>query len=249
MLVSQYERIASLATDDYADRFILSGYWGASFLWVELDWEGQDPDAPFTLPNGRELDEVIGSGEFDTIADQVWLSVSNSGKAGDILWTTSMAFTVISTRMLDILRQFGGVTLAAFPLATRRERSPGLHDYHLVVVGDNDDSPVRRFPAGRRSTCDLDVHAEVLQELRRQGVDRYRVKDAQQYKAELAEDLANEITEPTNQDASLWDLRQQDAPGTPLNAWWFEDSGQLHRNVDHFSGIHAYPVTVQAILR
>lgn len=299
---------------DYSDRKILQGKTGRSALWVELAWEGQDADAPFTLPDGRPLDEVNTTGEFASIAEHVWLSVSNPGTAGDMLWTTSMAFTVVSTRMLEGLRQSGAAHLEAFPLTVRRKRSLNLDGYHLVVVaGDDQHGPVRGFPPGRRSTTWLDVHLDVLTELRRGGIGGLAVEDAQRLAANLAQEDTDQDEDPVNQDASLWGVQQPDttgasvfrlripdeslpgqfelpadlpppsppeaswrenadlswssvapdgtvtstlsapaaadASGTPVSAWWFEDTGRIHLNVDHLPGVHAHPVTVEASLR
>lgn len=209
---------------DYSERMVVQGRMGSSALWVELDWEGQDADAPFTLPDGRQIDEVIEAGEFASIADHVWLSVSNSGKAGDMLWTTSMAFTAVSGRLLNALRAAGAKTVEAFPLTIRRKRSPNLEGYHLVVVtGQDPNRPVREFPAGRRSTPSLDVHVDVLAELRRQGIDGFVAEDAEQRAAGVAA-AADDGTDLVNRDARLWDELPQDTPaGTTVLRLRIED--------------------------
>ncbi|WP_237709084.1 hypothetical protein [Citricoccus sp. CH26A] len=202
-----------------------------SALWVELGWEGQDEDAPFTLPDGRDLYRVIEDGPFASIADRVWLEVSNPGTTGDVLWTTGMAFTVVSGRFLEALPAAGARNVEAFPLTIRRKRAADVEGYHLVVVhGEDPNLPVRGFPNGRRSTPWLDVHVDVLAELRRRGIDGFEVEDAR----ELSEGLAAEAddgSDPVNRDDRLWEAYvEEPAAGAAVLRLRVEDgnlSGQF----------------------
>ncbi|MGD6980670.1 hypothetical protein [Citricoccus zhacaiensis] len=220
-----------MSIPDDSNRVVLQGSLNDSALWVELGWEGQDEDAPFTLPDGRDLYRVIEDGPFASIADRVWLEVSNPGTTGDVLWTTGMAFTVVSGRFLEALPAAGARNVEAFPLTIRRKRAADVEGYHLVVVhGEDPNLPVRGFPNGRRSTPWLDVHVDVLAELRRRGIDGFEVEDAR----ELSEGLAAEAddgSDPVNRDDRLWEAYvEEPAAGAAVLRLRVEDgnlSGQF----------------------
>ncbi len=174
-------------------------------MWVDLAWEGMDPDHPLTLPDGRDISDVIASGNVRQIIDQVWLKIVNYGKPTDMLWSTGMAITVVSRRMADALIEAGAEDVDVFPVTVRRQRSPDLEDYVLLVCnGHGADRRVREFPLGRRSTSSLDVHADVLAKVRQRGCAGFEVEDARQ----LAEDIAAEQSaipeDPVCRDPQLW---------------------------------------------
>lgn len=305
-----------MTADDDVDLSIYDGRWVLSgkdsSLWVELAWEGQDDDLPFTLDDGREVDEVIQSEGLREIADRLWLTVSGQGRTDDMLWSTGGMITVVSRAMADALVAAGAENLDIIPTTIRRARSVDLTDYVIVVpTGEGPDRPVREYPLGRRVTVYMDVSAEVLDALRHRGFDSFTVDDARQLSEDWA--AAAEIPlAPVQRDSSPWDLlaggeagqgelrlrvlegteaslfvtpkdllpgggpsglRQNDdgsgalvspdgavtgtlgrpaavdAAGADVNAFWFEDEGELILNVDHLPGVHAYPVTVRTAVR
>ncbi len=156
-------------------------------MWVDLSWEGIQEGFPYRLPDGREYNDIIQAGEFAQIADQVWLTVTNHGKPGDMLWSTGGALTVVSRRMAEVLVAAEPENLEIFPVTIRRRRSPDLEDYVLLIgTGESRERRVREFPLGHRATRMLDVDPVVLSELRRLGFTGFDVEDAR----ERAEDIA-----------------------------------------------------------
>lgn len=184
-------------------------------MWVDLSWEGIQEGYPYRLPDGREYNDVIQAGEFAQIVDQVWLTVTNSGKPGDMLWSTGGALTVVSRRMAEVLVAAEPGNLEMFPVTIRRRRSPDLEDYVLLVgTGESIARRVREFPLGHRATRWLDVDPAVLTELRRLGFTGFDVEDARQ----LAEDIAAAQTapEPAIHRSLMWWASEITGDGTLL---------------------------------
>jgi hypothetical protein len=189
----------------YDGRSVLSGRMGGTSMWVDLAWEGQDPDAPLTLPDGRDASDVIASGDFRQIADQTWLEVTHAGKPTDMLWSTGMAITVVSQRMADALVAAGAEEFDVFPVTVRRRRSPDMENYVVLVCnGHGEARPVREFPLGRRATPWLDVRADVLAEVSRRGCTGFDVEDARRRAEDMAADQSVMAQDLVCRDPRLW---------------------------------------------
>lgn len=209
--------ITSRSTDFtvYDDRWVLAGEMDRSSLWVDLAWAGKDPDRPFTLPDGREYPEVVAAGQFHQIADQVWLEVTNPGRAGDMLWSTGMALTVVSRRLADALVELGAADVGIFPVTIPQQ--PADQDGYVIVIchGSDADRPIREFPLGRRSTPWLDVSTAVLTGLRQRGVGGFGVEAARQW----AEGIAAEAGDPPEDIDPGGSSRWSSERGSDAVAW------------------------------
>lgn len=157
----------------YSDRWLLDGRSGAKFASVELHWPGRDDDAPFLLPDGADMAEVIESGDLHRLPRGAWLQIDHPGVLGDLLWTTSHAFTAASDRFVETLRANGTTCFRTFPLPLRRADGELTSGYSILIVDGGDDDPIREFPPGRRAINGIDASEDVVRALRRSGVTGY----------------------------------------------------------------------------
>ncbi|WBL18789.1 hypothetical protein [Citricoccus sp. NR2] len=174
----------NIDASDYQDRWIISGKGTTRDMWVGLAWEGIDPDRPFTLPDGTDFLDLLSEGRFSSIADKVWLQADKKGRMEDVLWTCTMSYTAISTRLVKALKKFTPEGIQSWPLEVRSKRGEKLSDdYHLIVISPtaSDDSPVRSFPYKDLPSASFDVTSEVFDHLKEQGITGFSAEHGLDY--------------------------------------------------------------------
>lgn len=154
----------------YGDRWLLHGRSGSKNAWVELHWPGRDADAPFDLPDGRDMAAVIEGGDLDRVPREAWLQVEHRGALGDLVWTTSHTFTVASERFVQTLRDHGVTCFRTLPLPLRHADGQTCTGYSIILVDGADADPIREFPPGRRAINGIDVSEEIVRLLRANAV-------------------------------------------------------------------------------
>jgi hypothetical protein len=99
------------------------------------------------LVDDQDSDEVVLAAMTGDAPERFGLEVFNRGtRHGDFLWTGGGAFTVVSDRVVETLRDVGPTGWHAVPADVRFRNGDRLDGYHvLLVTGACDD-----FTRGRR---------------------------------------------------------------------------------------------------
>lgn len=152
----------------YAGRMILEGCCGEGDAWALVAWDGWADDRWWELPDGRAVDEVLAAGVLDALP-ALRLALEQTGRMGDILWSSTPVGPIVSGRFAEVLERSGATGYVLVPLST----PDGVGPYALLVLDDNDFDDVRAFPRGALPVERLDVSARLLAELRAAGVDGF----------------------------------------------------------------------------
>lgn len=167
-----------MASLDYEGRTVIEARSSKKYAWGSLWWAGLIGDEWGTLPDGREVLDVLVAGELAAL-QSTWIRIENTGAYGDMLWSTSMMTTFVSERFASVIQDagFGGYQL--LPLDTQPKRGERFSGYSLLLPDNSDpDAAIRSFPYPYRPTVSLDVSAEVMAALTEAGVTDFRADDA-----------------------------------------------------------------------
>lgn len=192
-----------MTPEDWAGYLAVSSRASTRHLWVEMCWPGYVEDEPFTLPDGSDLHEVMREEDFDPAEHHMWLEVSNSGRATDMLWKSSGA-AVVSEQFIRVLHEAGGAAFRTVPMEIRRKGKPGPKGYHLLYptareIGEELLSFSGTFAPAPR----LAVRHRVARALREAKLTGLQFDDAEEFARAVAENNALMADEADHLD---WEL-------------------------------------------
>lgn len=180
--------LSLMASLNYEGRTVIEARSSRRYAWGSLSWKGLPQDEWGTLPDGREVWDVLVAGEL-TALQEAWIRIENTGVYGDMLWSGSMITAFVSSRFASAIQDagFGGFEL--LPLEVRPKRGESVAGFSLLLPdNDNPDAPIRSFPYPYRTTVALDVSAEVIATLTSAGITDFRADDAVKRVTELLAD-------------------------------------------------------------
>ncbi len=162
----------------YEGRTIIEGHSTKKYAWGSLHWPELKADEWGTLPDGREVWDVLDEGELRTL-QTTWIKVENTGVYGDMLWSGSMMTAFVSSRFASAIQNAGFRGFQLLPLEVQPKRGERFTGYSLLLPDNNNpDAAIRSFPYPYRPTVALDVSAEVMNALTEAGATDFHAEPA-----------------------------------------------------------------------
>lgn len=150
---------------------------GTDNLWVLV--QHPEADASGTVPSGvgREFWDLVSDGEIERLGFVPRFVRSNSGRVGDLVWTTGSA-KIASPRFVQVLESIGATGYRTFPIDVRGRRGdviiPGFVGFAVL---DDDPAKDLRFSNGVQF-WNFIASDRVVDALRTAGVTGFRIKRA-----------------------------------------------------------------------
>ena len=89
--------------EEAVDWYELEAKSSAKDMWAVVKWEGQGDVGPWLLPDGREILDLVATGDVDELGFPIWFEPYQSYRnAGDLIWTTAW-IKLASQRFVDVL--------------------------------------------------------------------------------------------------------------------------------------------------
>ncbi|WP_327638665.1 hypothetical protein OHB24_09930 [Kribbella sp. NBC_00482] len=148
--------------------YLLEARSGPDNLWARFE----EPDG-----FGLEAYDLVADGDVERLGGVPRFVRSNSGRVGDLVWTTGSA-KIASPRFVDVLESIGATGYRTFPVDVRGRRGdviiPGF--VGLAVLDDDQDKDLR-FSNGVQFWSFL-ASDRVVDALRAADVTGFRIKPA-----------------------------------------------------------------------
>lgn len=128
--------------------YVLKARSGPGNLWVMRDHPGQPEYGHYLGANGESPYDLIADGRVEDLGFTPRFTRSNSGKLGDLLWTTGDMAKLASRRFVDVLQAVGATGYRTFPAEVRGKRGETIGDYVGFAVLDDDPAKDLRFEFG-----------------------------------------------------------------------------------------------------
>ncbi|GAB2616354.1 hypothetical protein [Kribbella endophytica] len=125
--------------------YVLKARSGPGNLWVMRDHPGQPEYGDYLGADGESLYDLIADGRVEDLGFTPRFTRSNSGKPGDLLWTTGDMAKLASRRFVDVLEAVGATGYRTFPVEVRGKRGEPIGDYVGFAVLDADPEKDLRF--------------------------------------------------------------------------------------------------------
>ena len=98
----------------------------AKELWALPRWEGQGELGSWLLPDGREVFDLIATGDIDDLCFLIWFEPYQSyPRAGDLIWTGS-EIKLASQRFVDVLTSIGATGFQSYDADQRSKKSESI---------------------------------------------------------------------------------------------------------------------------
>lgn len=184
---------------DHDDWWVLGAARGPSRLRVRSAWDGRAGTSDFRLPDGRDEDDFVASGDAESAPFPVWFEpVHDGGDRGDMIATDGSGYKIVSDRLLDALDDLDAAGYLSIPADLRDgegARLPGYHLLHPLPVATGNE--VRPLFGRLAHLWMFEVNGRVKAGLLRRGVDDLRITDTR-----VVRDHARRlVTEPSVLDA------------------------------------------------
>lgn len=159
-----------MARLDYERRTVIEAHSSKKYAWGSLHWAELEGDDWGTLPDSRELWDVLAEGDVSAL-QSTWIKIENTGAYGDMLWSGSMMTAFVSHRFAAAIQDAGFAGYQLLPLEVQPKSGARFAGYSLLLPDNSDpDAAIRSFPYPYRPTVALDVSAEVMAVLAEAGV-------------------------------------------------------------------------------
>jgi hypothetical protein len=120
--------------------YLLQARSGPDNLWIMPDHQGMPPFGPFLDANGEEIRDLIANGQVDRIDFLPRFTRRNSGKIGDLIWTTGDHAKVASRRFVDVLDAIEATGYRTFPVEALGRNGRSIGDFVGLAILDDDTS-------------------------------------------------------------------------------------------------------------
>ncbi len=147
----------------------------AKDLWAIPKWEGQSELGPWLLPDGRDIIELIATGDVDELGFPIWFEPYQSYRqAGDLIWTTSW-MKLASERFVEVLRSVGATGFQTYETNLRTKRGEAIPGFvGLGVNSSSDDTDLSNpYPAPSFS---FRARPHVVDALKSAGVTELKIR-------------------------------------------------------------------------
>jgi hypothetical protein len=155
--------------------YVLQARSGPDNLWVMRDHPGQPEYGDYLGPDGESLYELIANGQVDGLGFTPRFTRSNSGRSGDLVWTTGDFAKIASRRFVDVLESIGATGYRTFPVEVRGRRGDPIGEFAGLAVLDDDPGKDLRFELGYQGWSFI-ASDWVVDALRAAGVTALSVK-------------------------------------------------------------------------
>lgn len=100
-------------------------------LWVVPEGDSRPEMGYWTTEDGRDVMEVVGAGQADTLAFPVWFEQSPDGgdRRGDMVWTQGAPMTIVSEAFVEGLRTLGVEGWDTYPVDIRGRDGEAIPGY------------------------------------------------------------------------------------------------------------------------
>lgn len=104
-------------------------------LWVVPTGESRPEMGCWTTEDGRDVMEVVGSGQADALTFAVWFEQSPDGgdRRGDMLWTQGAPMSIVSEAFVEGLRTLGVEGWDTYPVDIRGRDGEAVSGYVGLV--------------------------------------------------------------------------------------------------------------------
>lgn len=155
---------------DTTEWYELEARWSSRELWAIPTWEGKSEYGPWLLPDGRDITDVIATGEAHELGYRYWFEPPQSWRrAGDLLWSGGLATHVASERFVDVLSGISATGYRTYPAPFRTQQGEPIPGFVGLAVTSNADDTDLRHPFDWPSFT-FRVRPRVLTALRAFGV-------------------------------------------------------------------------------
>lgn len=182
-------------TDEW---WVLAAHQDRAYLRVQSAWTGRSGPGDFTLPDGRDEDDLVAHGDFADMPFPLWFEVTPGGfRAGDMIGTNGSGYKIVSARLLRALDELDAVGFLSSPADVRARDGrplPGYHLLHALPLADGHE--VRPFFGDLAHLWLFEVSARLHDELVERRIDDLHIR-----RARVVHDEALQlVTDPTASD-------------------------------------------------
>ena len=119
----------------------------AQELWAVPKWQGQGDLGPWLLPDGRQILDLIATGDVAELPFPIWFEPYQSYRhAGDLIWTTA-EIKLASVRFVDVLRSIGATGFQTYAATVKSKKGEPISGFvGLGVNSSSDDTDLTNFP-------------------------------------------------------------------------------------------------------
>lgn len=185
--------------DESDDWWVLGADHGPSRLHVQSAWIGRSGPADFRLPDGRDEDDLVSSGEFSTAPFALWFEPLLGGVLmGDMIAAGGAGYKIVSERLVLALDELDVVGFLSTPADLRTRTGRPIEGYHLIhALPPSVGHEVRPFLGDLPHVWLFEVSTRVHDGLVRRGID-----DLQSRRARIAHESARQlVSDPAAIDA------------------------------------------------
>jgi hypothetical protein len=161
--------------EEAVDWYELEAKSSAKELWAVVKWEGQGDVGPWLLPDGREILDLIATGDVDELGFPIWFEPYQSYRnAGDLIWTTAW-MKLASQRFVDVLTSIKATGFQTYDANLRSKKGEPIPGFvGLGVNSSSEDTDLsNQYPA---PTFSFRARPRVVQALRTAGVTDLKIK-------------------------------------------------------------------------
>lgn len=166
--------------DTTHDWWVLGAEHGSTRLHVQSAWAGRKGPTDFRLPDGRDEDELVSTGDFAACPFSLWFEpVLNGTVMGDMVATNGAGYKIVSDRLIDAFDELDVVGFLSAPADLRGRDGERVTGYHLLhALPESPGHEVRPFFRDLPHVWMFEVSARVRRELGRRGIDDLQIRPA-----------------------------------------------------------------------
>jgi hypothetical protein len=166
--------------DTTHDWWVLGADHGRARLHVQSAWVGRAGPADFRLPDGRDEDELVASGDFASCSFSLWFEAVLGGVlVGDMVAANGAGYKIVSNRLIEAFDELDVVGFLSTPADLRTHEGSRLSGFHLIhALPESPGHEVRPFFGDLAHVWLFEVSSRVRWELARRGIDDLRIRPA-----------------------------------------------------------------------
>ncbi|RWZ59674.1 hypothetical protein ELQ92_12725 [Labedella populi] len=147
---------------------------------MQSTWPGRTGPTDFRLPDGRDEDELVSTGDFAGCTFPLWFEpVLGVALRGDMVAANGAGYKIVSDRIVEVFDDLDVVGFLSTPADLRDgegRRVPGFHMLHALPEAPGHE--VRPFFRDLPHVWMFEVSARVRWELARRGIGDLRIRPA-----------------------------------------------------------------------
>jgi hypothetical protein len=166
--------------DTTHDWWVLSADHGSARPHVQSVWGGRSGPADFRLPDGRDEDELVSTGDFAACTFPLWFDdVLGVPLRGDMIAANGAGYKIVSERIIEAFEELDVVGFLSAPADLRDHRGDRVSGFHLLhALPESPGHEVRPFFRDLPHVWMFEVSARVRWELAQRGIDDLRIRPA-----------------------------------------------------------------------